>query len=208
MCLVTSEEQKSYSFKVQINSHMFRGKNLWQKHEPAFVYFTQWHYSLFKTKIYLPRKCLYNSSFISGRSHGHHLACTKQKSQDIHPTFTGHISLPALTLWGFYSASNYCTLLLFALTASTLRIKLLAVHWTFSHITSLRGSPLLPGFISRHFVVFGPWNDLVIQTEHVSFDPMWLVTQHSLLIHLSKSGNSSSAHRYLLRHYWLTDTYM
>ncbi len=64
MCLVTWEEQKSYTSKIQINSHMFRGKTLkiYDRNMSLLLsILTQWHYSVFKTKIYLPRKYLSNS---------------------------------------------------------------------------------------------------------------------------------------------------
>lgn len=114
--------------------------------------------------------------------------------------------------WAHFTASSHnvrflhqtiVTYSLFALTASTLRIKLLDVHWTLMYFHPSRLC-VAPRSCQDSFVVFGAVNDLVIQTVQ------WCdVTSHpALTSHLSVEIWKIHPHRYLLRHYWLTDIHV
>ncbi len=184
---------------------MFRGKTLkiYDRNTRLLLsILTQWHYSVFKTKIYLPRKCLSNSQ------EGHTVITWRVQSRRVKTSIRP-------SLGTFHCQLSHCKVSIVHQTSVPYSFLLwLHQHWEqncllcIEYFHTSRGSPQLPGFISRHCVVFGAGNDLVIQTEHVSFDPMWLVTQHHFSFICRNLENSSSAHRYLLRHYWLTDTYM
>lgn len=160
------------------------------------------------TKIYLPR----NTSTIQVLSQDGHIVIVTWSVQSRRVETTNRSSLGT-----FHCQLSQCkvsivhqtivTYSLFALTASTLRIKLLDVHWTlmYFHPSHLCSSLCVaPRSCQDSFVVFGAVNDLVIQTVQ------WCdVTSHpALTSHLSVEIWKIHPHRYLLRHYWLTDIYM